>query len=95
METAGGDEDADENEELPPSEEWGMDPLFWAHVKVAVCEVVGEGAVLLPAEGTNGAVHFYRGRPTRKCEIMGYVVTLNVRDTKTIFTGACVDVPAK
>lgn len=86
MEVGGGSGDCDDAD--PPPSEWGLDPLFWAHVKLAVCEVVGDDAVLHPAEGTNGAVHFYRGRPTRKCEIMGYVVTLNVRDTKTIFTGA-------
>jgi len=33
-------------------------------------------------------VLFYRGRPVRKCEVMGYVVTVNPRDSKTIFTGA-------
>ena len=87
MEAGNSGDDDDDAEYLPPREEWGLDPLFWAHVKVAVCEVVGKDTVLLPAEGTNGAVHFYRGRPTRKCEIMGYVVTLNVRDAKTIFTG--------
>ena len=83
-----GFDDCGVAEYLPPREEWGLDPLFWAHVKLAICEVVGEDAVLIPADGTNGAVHFYRGRPTRKCEIMGYVVTLNARDNKTIFTGA-------
>jgi hypothetical protein len=93
MEEAAGGGDADPpppvvQSSLPPSSEWGLDPLFWANVKLAVCEVVGAGAVLHPAPGTNGAVHFYRGRPTRRCEMMGYVVTLNVRDSKTIFTGA-------
>ena len=70
----------------PPSERWGLDPLFWCHVKLAVAEVVGDNPALVPAEGTNGAVHFYRNRPTRKCEMMGHVVTLNVRDNKTFFT---------
>jgi|AntAceMinimDraft_1070359.scaffolds.fasta_scaffold10592_2 hypothetical protein len=74
--------------ELPPSSEWGQDPLFFAHVKLAVCEVVGEDAVLHPANGTNGSVHFYRGRPARKFEMMGYVVTFKMANTKTIFTGA-------
>jgi len=63
-----------------------LDPLFWCHVKLAVAEVVGDNPALVPAEGTNGAVHFYRNRPTRKCEMMGHVVTLNVRDNKTFFT---------
>lgn len=82
----GRPDEYDAGTHLPPTSEWGIDPLFWAHVKLTVSEVVGVDAVLRPADGTKGAVHFYRGRPTRKCEMMGYVVTLNVRDNKTIFT---------
>jgi hypothetical protein len=71
----------------PPPETWGLDPLFWANVKVTVWEVVGDPPGLVPAEGTNRSVHFFHGRPTRRYEVMGHVVSLTVRDNKTIFYG--------
>ena len=40
----------------PPTSEWGLDPLFWVNVKVAVCEIVGPDAVVTDAEGGHGAV---------------------------------------
>jgi hypothetical protein len=70
----------------PPPESWGLDPLFFANVKVTAGEVVGEHPALVPAEGTNRGVHFFHGRPTKRYELMGHVVTLTVRDSKTIFT---------
>jgi hypothetical protein len=69
----------------PPTSEWGLDPLFWVNVKVAVCEIVGPDAVVTDAEGGHGAVRLYRGRPFRRCELMGHVVSLYARDTKTLF----------
>ena len=76
----------------PPPESWGMDPLFWANVKVTVGEVVGDPPALVPAEGTNRSVHYFHGRPTRRYEVMGHVVSLNVRDSKIIFyrTSPCI-----
>ena len=70
----------------PPQESWGLDPLFFANVKVTAGEVVGEHPALVPAKGTNRGVHFFHGRPTKRYELMGHVVTLIVRDNKTIFT---------
>ena len=70
----------------PPKNRWGLDPLFTCYVKLAVAEVVGENPVYVPAEDTNGAVYFYRGRPTRKCEFMGHVVSIDVKDDKTILS---------
>ena len=70
----------------PPQESWGLDPLFFANVKVTAGEVVGGNPALVPAEGTNRGVHFFHGRPTKRYELMGHVVTLIVRDNKTIFT---------
>ena len=66
--------------------QWGLDPLFFSHPKLAIRELVGGEDVWVPAPEGNGAVHLYRGRPVRRCEMMGCVVSLNPKPGKTVFT---------
>ena len=70
----------------PQVSQWGLDPLFFSHPKLAIRELVGGEDVWVPAPEGNGAVHLYRGRPVRRCEMMGCVVSLNPKPGKTVFT---------
>jgi len=70
----------------PPVSQWGLDPLFFSHPKLAIRELVGGDDVWVPAPEGNGAVHLYRGRPVRRCEMLGHVVAVNPKPGKTVFT---------
>lgn len=60
--------------------------MFFSHPKLAIRELVGGDDVWVPAPEGNGAVHLYRGRPVRRCEMLGHVVAVNPKPGKTVFT---------
>jgi len=57
------------SEEVPILEHWGLDPLFWAHVKLFIGQVLG-----LPSlPGFSEPFNLY-GHPVARVSVMGVIV---------------------
>lgn len=67
--------------ELRPVREWGLDPMCFAHVRLLGFELLA----LRPVPHMQGSFS-RKGRPVRKVEIMGIVVTVDRKERYLRFT---------
>jgi len=67
--------------EMRPVREWGLDPMCFAHVRLLAFDLLS----LRPVPNLQGS-YARKGRPVRKVEIMGIVVTVDQKERYTRFT---------
>ena len=62
---------------VPPQSEWGLDPLYWSHVRVTIAQV----HALLDVRQLCGAFVFAASRrPVARVEVVGNIVSIKVRE---------------
>ena len=60
---------------VPPQSEWGLDPLYWSHVRVTIAQV----HALLDVRQLSGAFVFAASRrPVARVEVVGNIVNIKV-----------------
>ncbi|KAJ7379998.1 CST complex subunit STN1 [Desmophyllum pertusum] len=71
----------EEGSSCPPVRFWGLNPLFWTHMKMFVKEVLS----LEEYPDYKGVYRYCNNQPVIRVEILGYVVSIDVREKLTTY----------
>lgn len=66
---------------LPPARLWGLNALFWTHMKMFVAEIFN----LQECPDYRGAYCYARKHPVVRVQILGHIVSIDVREKLTTY----------